>query len=67
MSQKQLSEYLQLLRQIRYSALDAEKASHSNRAQRSPEVNNDIHILDAIAVALTSGTPGDVTAVTFDS
>ena len=65
-----LSERLQLLRELGYSDLDMPyQASgvHSNkRSQGLLDTNCDIRFLDTIAVALTTGKPGDVFAAALD-
>ncbi|GBE80256.1 hypothetical protein SCP_0214710 [Sparassis crispa] len=67
--QTTLSEKLQLLQELSYSDLDMPyKGSgvHSNREIRESRTTSDIHILDVIAICLTTGEPGDVVAVAFD-
>ncbi|KAL6307062.1 hypothetical protein BKA93DRAFT_770352 [Sparassis latifolia] len=69
--QTTLSEKLQLLQELSSSDLDVPfKGSgvHSNREIRDSDsrTTSDIHILDVIAICLTTGEPGDVVAAAFD-
>ena len=67
--QNNLSEQLQLLRELNYSDPDMscqDPGTHSNKLSRNVDTNCDIRFLDAIAAALTTGNPGDVFAAAFD-
>jgi hypothetical protein len=64
-----LSERLQLLHELSYSDLDMPyqgAGTHSNKASRDFDTHRDVRLLDTIAVALTTGKPGDVFAAAFD-
>jgi len=67
--QNNLSEQLQLLHELRYSDLDMPyqgSGIHSNKMSRDQGTNDEVRLLDAIAVALTTGKAGDVFAAAFD-
>ena len=64
-----LSEQLQLLHELRYCDLDMSYQAawvHTNKDIRDRDTKTDIRILDVIAIALTTGEPGEVVAATFD-
>ena len=68
-NQHNLSEQLQLLHELQYSDLDMPYQAakiHSNRQSRHLVANRDVRLLDTIAIALTTGNPGDVFAAAFD-
>jgi hypothetical protein len=64
--QSYLSEQLRLLDEIGYSDPYQSAGIHSNKRFRDSDTNRDVHLLDTIAVALTTGKPGDVFAASFD-
>ena len=67
--QSNLSEQLQLLRELGYSDLNIPYQAagiHGNKGSRYLDTNRDVRFLDTIAVALTTGNPGDVFAAAFD-
>ncbi|KAM6491131.1 hypothetical protein JOM56_013370 [Amanita muscaria] len=67
--QRNLSEQLQLLHELQYSDLDMPYqgvGTLSNRQSRDSNTNRDVRLLDTIALALTTGNPGDVIAAAFD-
>ena len=39
---------------------------HSNKQSCDLDTNRDVHLLDTVAIALTTGNPGDVFAAAFD-
>jgi hypothetical protein len=64
-----LSEQLQLLHEFQYSDLQMpyqNSGIQSNKDSRSRDAHSEIRVLDTIAVLLTTGRPGDVTAVALD-
>jgi hypothetical protein len=63
MEQVILSEQLQLLHQFRYSDLHM---PYQAKDSRSRDIRSEVRILDTIAILLTAGRPGEVTAVAFD-
>ena len=68
--QLSLSVFLQLLHELGYSDLDMPyKGSGiiTTRDARTESVNAEIHFLDTLTVALTTGRAGDVTAAAFDN
>ena len=68
-NQNNLSEQLQLLHELQYSDLDMPYQAagiHSNKLFRDSDTNRDVRLLDTIAVAMTTGKPGDVFAAAFD-
>jgi OTT_1508-like deaminase len=68
-NQHNLSEQLQLLHELQYSDLDMPYQAagiHSNKQSRDLDTNRDVRLLDTIAIALTTGNPGDVFAAAFD-
>ena len=68
-NQHNLSEQLQLLHELQYSDLDMPYQAakiHSNKQSRHLDANRDVRLLDTIAIALTTGNPGDVFAAAFD-
>ena len=68
-NQHNLSEQLQLLYELQYSDLDMPYQAakiHSNKQSRHLDANRDVRLLDTIAIALTTGNPGDVFAAAFD-
>jgi hypothetical protein len=67
--QNLLSEHLLLLRQLNYwdpYTNYQDRLLHSTRDTRGPETQRNVHLLDTIAVALATGSPGDVYAAAFD-
>ena len=67
--QRRLSERLLLLHELRYSDLDMPYqgvGTHSNKPSRDADTHRDLRLLDAIAISLTTGKPGDVFAAAFD-
>jgi hypothetical protein len=65
--QRNLSEQLQLLHELQYSDFDMLHQGHSGYSnRRSRDTNRDARLLDTIAVALTTGNPGEVFAAAFD-
>ena len=62
--QRNLSEQLQLLHELQYSDFDIPHQGYSNR--RSRDTNRDARLLNTIALALTTGNPGEVFAAAFD-
>ena len=67
--QSNLSERLQLLLELGYSDLNMPYQAfrvYSNKRSRDLDTNRDIHFLDTIAVALTTGKPGDVFSAALD-
>ena len=68
-NQYNLSEQLQLLHELQYSDLDMPYQAakfHSNKQSPHLDANRDVRLLDTIAIALTTGNPGDVFAAAFD-
>jgi hypothetical protein len=64
-----LSERLHFLHEFRYCDLNMPyqgSGVQSNKDSRSGDARSEIRILDIIAVLLTTGRPGDVTAVALD-
>ena len=64
-----LTEQLQLLHELRDCELDMSYQAawvHTNKDIRHRDTSTDIRILDVIAIALTTGEPGEVVAATFD-
>ena len=59
-NQRNISEQLQVLREMLYQGA----STRSNK--RSRDTNRDLRLLDTIAVALTTGNPGDVFAASFN-
>jgi hypothetical protein len=66
--QRNLSEQLQLLHELQYSdSSGMPHQSHSGYSNRmSRDTSRDARLLDTIAVALTTGNPGEVFAAAFD-
>lgn len=67
--QRRLSEHLMLLHELRYSDLDISyqgAGTHSNKQSRDTDTHHALRLLDAIAIALTTGKPGNVFAAAFD-
>jgi len=66
--QRNLSEQLQLLNELQYSDSDMPwHQGHSGHSYRqSRDTNREARLLDTIAVALTTGNPGEVFAAAFD-
>ena len=67
--QSNLSEHLQLLYELGYSDLDVPYQTsgvHSNKRSQGLDINHDIHFLDTLAIALTTGEPGDVFTAALD-
>ena len=67
--QNNLSEQLQLLHELNYSDLDApyqDSGTHSNKKSCDAETNHEVRLLNTVAVALTTGNPGDPFAASFD-
>ena len=68
-NQRNLSEQLQLLHELQYSDLDMPYQAagiHSNKRFQNLDTKRDVRLLDTIAIALTTGNPGDVFAAAFD-
>jgi hypothetical protein len=68
--QERLSEKLQLLDHFQYTDLGLPfqgSGSHSNKYEREGVTGPEIRALDTIAVLLTTGERGDVTAVAMES
>lgn len=61
-NQTRLSEYLRVLQHLGYS----HPSTRSNSAHRDRKTDEEIRILDTLAVALTSGTRGEVIATSFN-
>jgi hypothetical protein len=61
-----LSERLQLLHEFRYSDLNMAYHGSGLLSHNSKNARSEIRILDTIAALLTTGRPGDVTAVALD-
>lgn len=65
--QRNLSEQLQLLHELQYSDLDMSHQGHSAHShRRSRDSDRDARLLDTIALALTTGNPGEEVAAAFD-
>ncbi|KIM42343.1 hypothetical protein M413DRAFT_27128 [Hebeloma cylindrosporum] len=67
--QVNLSEQLLLLNELGYSGLDSpyhRAAVRNNMRYRDPDTNREMRLLDCIAVALSTGKPGEVFAASFD-
>ncbi|KAG6824860.1 hypothetical protein H0H92_005594 [Tricholoma furcatifolium] len=61
-----LSEQMLLLHECKYSDLVIHHDSNKQNGRRDANTNREVRLLDTIAVALTTGNPGDVYAAAFD-
>ena len=69
-----LSEQLQLLHELHYSDHDMQcraagpypNVQVEHLYMRTADTDNDLRILDVIAIALATGAPGEIVAATFD-
>lgn len=67
--QEQLSEKLQLLAHFLYSDIGVPYSGAGDQTSKhlcSLATNHEIRLLDTIAIALTTGEPGDVYTAAFD-
>lgn len=67
--QRQISEQLLLLHELQYSdpnMRDYDDVLRTGRHFRHSDAHRDVRFLDTIALALTTGKPGEVFAAAFD-